>query len=103
MYVRDRDAQYFGQNVNDVALAVGTAMPGQKASYLLEGDRLVHIWVGINIDTTGQMTDLCELRLRSLGGRNMKLSPGDGPRDRTRIVRIAPRRFAATGGDFRTT
>ena len=71
---RDRDAQSFGLSVNDVALTVSTAMLGHKASYLLEGDRVVHIRVKMNTDTTGQMTDLRELPLRSLDGRTVKLS-----------------------------
>jgi len=72
--VRDSDAQRFGLTVNDVALAVGTAMLGQKASYVLEGDRVVNIRVRMNTDTTGQIANLRELPLRSLDGRTVKLS-----------------------------
>jgi len=72
--VRDSDAQRFGLTVNDVALAVGTAMLGQKASYVLEGDRVVNIRVRMNTDTTGQIASLRELPLRSLDGRTVKLS-----------------------------
>jgi CzcA family heavy metal efflux pump len=72
--VRYSDAQRFGLNVNDVALAVSTAMLGQKASYVLEGDRVVNIRVRMNTDTTGQIANLRELPLRSLDGRTVKLS-----------------------------
>ncbi|TAK60055.1 efflux RND transporter permease subunit, partial [Methylobacter sp.] len=72
--VRDSDAQRFGMTVNDVALAVSTAMLGQKASYVLEGDRVVNIRVRMNTDTTGQIANLRELPLRSLDGRTVKLS-----------------------------
>jgi len=72
--VRDSDTQRFGLTVNDVALAVGTAMLGQKASYVLEGDRVVNIRVRMNADTTGQIAGLRELPLRSLDGRTVKLS-----------------------------
>ncbi|HEY8095747.1 MAG TPA: efflux RND transporter permease subunit [Methylobacter sp.] len=72
--VRDSDAQRFGLTVNDVALAVGTAMIGQKASHVLEGDRVVNIRVRMNADTTGQIASLRELPLRSLDGRTVKLS-----------------------------
>jgi CzcA family heavy metal efflux pump len=72
--VRYSDAQRFGLNVNDVALAVSTAMLGQKASYVLEGDRVVNIRVRMNADTTGQIANLRELPLRSLDGRTVKLS-----------------------------
>lgn len=72
--VRYSDAQRFGLTVNDVALAVSTAMLGQKASYVLEGDRVVNIRVRMNTDTTGQIASLRELPLRSLDGRTVKLS-----------------------------
>ena len=72
--VRYSDAQRFGLTVNDVALAVSTAMLGQKASYVLEGDRVVNIRVRMNTDTTGQIANLRELPLRSLDGRTVKLS-----------------------------
>jgi CzcA family heavy metal efflux pump len=72
--VRYSDAQRFGLTVNDVALAVSTAMLGQKASYVLEGDRVVNIRVRMNTDTTRQIADLRELPLRSLDGRTVKLS-----------------------------
>ncbi|MFI3158125.1 MAG: efflux RND transporter permease subunit [Methylococcaceae bacterium] len=72
--VRDSDAQRFGLTVNDVAIAVSTAMLGQKASYVLEGDRVVNIRVSMNADATGQIASLRELPLRSLDGRTVKLS-----------------------------
>jgi len=72
--VRDRDAQYFGLSVKEVALAVSTALLGQNASYLLEGDRIVHICVRMNTNTTGQIANLRELPLRSVDGRTVKLS-----------------------------
>jgi multidrug efflux pump subunit AcrB len=72
--VRYSDAQRFGLTVNDVALAVSAAMLGQKASYVLEGDRVVNIRVRMNTDTTRQIADLRELPLRSLDGRTVKLS-----------------------------
>ena len=72
--VRDSDAQRFGLTVNDVSMSVGIAMLGQKASYVLEGDRVVNIRVRMNTETTGQIANLRELPLRSLDGRTVKLS-----------------------------
>ena len=72
--VRYSDAQRFGLSVNDVALAVSAAMLGQKASYVLEGDRVVNIRVRMNTDATGRIASLRELPLRSLDGRTVKLS-----------------------------
>ncbi len=74
LQVRHSDAQRFGLTVHDVALAVNTAMLGQKASYVLEGDRVVNIRVRMNTETTGQIANLRELPLRSLDGRTVKLS-----------------------------
>lgn len=72
--VRDVDAQRFGLTANDVALAVSAAMLGQKASHVLEGDRVVTIRVRMNTDATSQIANLRELPLRSLDGRTVKLS-----------------------------
>lgn len=72
--VRYADAQRFGLNVNDVALAASTAMLGQKASYVLEGDRIINIRVRMDSTATAQIADLRELPLRSLDGRTVKLS-----------------------------
>ncbi|QWF72381.1 efflux RND transporter permease subunit [Methylomonas paludis] len=72
--VRYQDAQRFGLTVNDVALAVNAAMLGQKASYVLEGDRVVNIRVRMNSAVTDQLAKLRELPLRSADGRTVKLS-----------------------------
>ena len=74
MRVRYQDAQRFGLSVNDVAMAVSAAMLGQKASYLLEGDRIINIRIRMNSQATGQIADLRELPLRSADGRTVKLS-----------------------------
>ncbi|MDD2722643.1 MAG: efflux RND transporter permease subunit [Methylovulum sp.] len=72
--VRSLDALRFGLTTNDVALAVSTAMLGQKASYVLEGDRVVNIRVRMDTDASKQIADLRELPLRSPDGRTVKLS-----------------------------
>ncbi len=68
--MRDRDTQFLGLSVNDVALAVSIAMLGHKASYLLEGDRVVPIRGRMNTDTTAQIINLRELPLRSYRWEN---------------------------------
>ncbi|WP_445366587.1 efflux RND transporter permease subunit [Methylomonas sp. BW4-1] len=72
--VRYSDALRFGLTVNDVAIATSTAMLGQKASYVLEGDRVVNIRVRMNTEATAQIADLNELPLRAADGRTVKLS-----------------------------
>ncbi len=72
--IRHSDAQRFGLTANDVALAVSTAMLGQKSSYVLEGDRVVPIRVRMDTDVTGQIADLRELLLRAMDGTTVKLS-----------------------------
>jgi multidrug efflux pump subunit AcrB len=72
--VRPVDAQRFGLTTNDIALALSTAMLGQKSSYVLEGDRVVNIRVRMDSAASIQMADLRELPLRSLDGRTVKLS-----------------------------
>lgn len=72
--VRYSDAMRFGLTASDVAAAVSTAMLGQKASYVLEGDRIVNIRVRMKSEASQQIADLKELPLRSLDGRTVKLS-----------------------------
>jgi len=72
--VRYSDALRFGLTANDIAVAASTAMLGQKASYVLEGDRVVNIRVRMNPEATAQIADLNELPLRSADGRTVKLS-----------------------------
>ncbi len=72
--VRPLDALRFGLTTNDVALAISTAMLGQKASYVLEGDRVINIRVRMENEASNQIADLRELPLRSPDGRTVKLS-----------------------------
>ena len=72
--VRYSAAQRFGLSVNDVALAVSSAMLGQKASYVLEGDRIINIRVRMNAESSAEMANLRELPIRSADGRTVKLS-----------------------------
>ena len=74
LQVSSSAAQRFGLTVNDVALAVSTAMLGQKASYILTGDRIINIRVKMRNDASRQLADLRELPLHSLDGRTVKLS-----------------------------
>ncbi len=74
LQVRSSDVQRFGLTVTEVALAVSTAMLGQKASYILSGDRIINIRVRMRADASRQMADLKELPLRSFDGRTVKLS-----------------------------
>jgi CzcA family heavy metal efflux pump len=72
--VRSPDALRFGLTSNDIAVAVSTAMLGQKASYVLEGDRVVNIRVRMDGAATGQAAQLRELPIRAADGRTVKLS-----------------------------
>ncbi|MDD5273540.1 MAG: efflux RND transporter permease subunit [Methylovulum sp.] len=72
--VRSPDALRFGLSANDIAVAVSTAMLGKKASYVLEGDRVVNIRVRIESTATNQTANLRELPLRAVDGRTVKLS-----------------------------
>lgn len=71
--VRSADAARFGLTSNDIQLAVSTAMLGQKASYVLEGDRVVNIRVRMPSEVTGQMDKLMQLPLRTADGRTVQL------------------------------
>ncbi len=72
--VRYTDAERFGLTAADVAAAVNTAMLGQVASTVLEGDRLINIRVLVDRLDIDRMAALRELPLRAPGGTVVKLS-----------------------------
>jgi multidrug efflux pump subunit AcrB len=72
--VRSLAAQRFGLAAGDVAAAVNTAMLGQRASSVLEGDRVVSIRVRVDGTAIGEVATLRELPLRTADGNLVKLS-----------------------------
>ena len=72
--VRSADAQRLGLTADDVAVAVNTAMLGQSASSVLEGDRVVNIRVLAERDAVGTVADLRNLRCAPPDGTLVKLS-----------------------------
>jgi CzcA family heavy metal efflux pump len=72
--VRYTDAQRFGLTAEDVAAAVNTAMLGQTASSVLEGDRVISIRVLVDKTQLDRVASLRELPLRAPGGAVVKLS-----------------------------
>jgi CzcA family heavy metal efflux pump len=72
--VRSLASQRFGLTASDVAAAVNTAMLGQRASSVLEGDRVVSIRVRVAGKSIGEVAALRELPLRTVDGDLVKLS-----------------------------
>ena len=72
--VRSVDAQRFGLTAGDVAAAVNTAMLGQTASSVLEGDRVIDIRVKVDPTNINRLAGLKELPLRTPAGTLVKLS-----------------------------
>jgi CzcA family heavy metal efflux pump len=72
--VRHTDAQRFGLTAADIAAAVNTAMLGQQASTVLEGDRVVSIRVLVDRDAIDRVSALRELPIRAADGTLVKLS-----------------------------
>ncbi|MGD8322631.1 MAG: efflux RND transporter permease subunit, partial [Gemmatimonadota bacterium] len=72
--VRPADARRFGLNADDVANAVNTAMLGQTASSVLEGDRVVDVRVEVDSTRLGKMSDVEDLPIRTPTGQLVKLS-----------------------------
>lgn len=72
--VRHTDAQRFGLSAADVAAALNTAMLGQEASTVLQGDRVVNIRVLVDPSDIDRLAKLRELPLRSPDGRLVKLT-----------------------------
>jgi CzcA family heavy metal efflux pump len=72
--VRQPEAQRLGFNAADVGGALNAAMLGQKASYVLEGDRLVNVRVRLDSASLDRIEDLRNLLLRAPDGTPVKLS-----------------------------
>lgn len=72
--VRYIDAERFGLTADDVASAVNTAMLGQTASSVLEGDRVVNIRVLAGRSGVDRVASLRELPLRAADGTVVKIS-----------------------------
>jgi len=72
--LRSPDARRFGLTTDDVASAVQTAMLGQTASLVLEGDRLVNIRVVADPCDIDRVASLQNLPLRCPNGAVVKLS-----------------------------
>ena len=72
--VRYTDAERFGMTAVDIAGAVNTALLGQKASAVLEGDRVVDVRVLVERSAVDQLATLRELALRAPDGTLVKLS-----------------------------
>ena len=72
--VRSADAARFGLSVQDIAEAVNTALLGQTASYVLEGDRIVNIRVVADPKSVNEISTLRELPLRTANGTIVRLN-----------------------------
>ncbi len=67
-------AAQFGLSAQEIASAVNTALLGQTASYVLEGDRIVNIRVLVNRASVSRIEALGELPLRAGNGTVVRLS-----------------------------
>ncbi|HTI99102.1 MAG TPA: efflux RND transporter permease subunit [Dongiaceae bacterium] len=72
--VRPAEAERFGLSVQDIAAQVNTALLGQVASYVLEGDRTVNIRVLADPQSVSTVTALNNLPLRTPGGAVVRLA-----------------------------
>lgn len=72
--LRSPDAQRFGLTTDDVDETIHTAMLGQTASSVLQGDRLVDIRVVIDPNNVDRVASLRNLPLRCPDGTLVKLS-----------------------------
>ena len=71
---RFEELERFGLTASDLAAAVNTAMLGQTASSVLEGDRVIAIRVMVDRSQIDRVANLRELPLRTPDGTLVKLS-----------------------------
>jgi CzcA family heavy metal efflux pump len=72
--VRPADAARFGLSVQAIAATVNTALLGQTASYVLEGDRIVNIRVLADPASVNRVAALRELPLHAADGTAVRLA-----------------------------
>jgi multidrug efflux pump subunit AcrB len=72
--VRPADAERFGLTAQDIAAAANTALLGQVASSMLEGDRVVNIRVLDEPSSVNGVAALRELPLHTPGGAVVRLN-----------------------------
>ncbi len=72
--VRYAEAQRFGLTANDIAAALNTALLGETASNVLEGDRVVSIRVLVDKARLGTVAAIRDLPIRTPTGVTVKLS-----------------------------
>ena len=93
--VRPADAARFGLSIQDIAAAVNTALLGQTASYVLEGDRIVNIRVLADPESVNRIAALRELPLRAANGAVVRLAQVADVSRRAERSGTGSRRFAA--------
>ncbi len=71
---RPADARRFGLTTNDIATAANTALLGQTASSVLEGDRIVDIRVKVDSTRLAKLSQIEDLPIRTPDGTLVKLS-----------------------------
>jgi CzcA family heavy metal efflux pump len=72
--VRSLTSERFGLTAGDIAAAVNSAMLGQLASSVLEGDRVVNIRVRADASNVEDVASIRELPVRTADGKIVKLS-----------------------------
>jgi len=71
--VRNAEAQRFGLTAQDISEAASTALQGEEASYVLQGDRVVNIRVMMDTNSVNRVEKLRQLPLRTTEGATVKL------------------------------
>jgi CzcA family heavy metal efflux pump len=74
LQVRIADAERFGLTVDEIAKAVNTAMLGQTASSILEGDRIIEIRVLVEPKAIDRVETLQDLPIRTPSGQIVQIS-----------------------------
>jgi CzcA family heavy metal efflux pump len=74
LQVRTVDAERFGLTVDEIAKAVNTAMLGQTASSILEGDRIIEIRVLVEPKAIDRIKTLQDLPIRTPSGQIVQVS-----------------------------
>jgi multidrug efflux pump subunit AcrB len=72
--VRSDDAQRYGMDADDVARQLNTALLGQTASSVLQGDRVVNVRVRVDPSRIDRIASLRELPIRSPSGTVVPLA-----------------------------
>ena len=88
--VRRADAARFGFTTRNTATTVRSALLGSTSSYVLQGDRVMDVWVMVNSQSIDRLATLANLQIRTPTGALVRLKQVARLQERADQVELSP-------------